>query len=68
MGRNKYGVSGPLHIFAFLKHLMGLLRLFSGLYFLHLVKTLIDMQLRYFKVKTMLNNAFKFFNWTQLAV
>ena len=63
MGRNEYGISGHLHIFAFLKHLMVLLRCnFSGLHFYTLSKTLIacrDMQFRFFKVKTLLNNAFK---------
>ena len=49
MGRNEYGISGHVHIFAFLKHLM-------VLHFYTLSKTLIacrDMQLR------LLNNVFK---------
>ena len=43
MGRNEYGISGHLHIFAFLKHLMALLscNFFSGLHFYTLSKTLI---------------------------
>ena len=49
--------------FTSLKHLMVLLRCsFSGLHFYTLSKTLIacrDMQLRFFKVKTLLNNACK---------
>ena len=63
MGRNEYGISGHLHIFAFLKHLIVLLRcnFFSGLHFYTLSKTLIacrDMQLRFLNVKTLLNNVF----------
>ena len=39
MGRNDYGISGHLHIFAFLKHLMVLLRcIFFRASFLHLIK------------------------------
>ena len=39
MGRNEYGISGHLHIFAFLKHLMVLLRCnFFRASFLHLIK------------------------------
>ena len=63
MERYEYGISGHLHIFGFLKHLMVLLRCnFSGRNFYTLWKTLIacrDMQLRFLKVKTLLNNAFK---------
>ena len=63
MGRNEYGISGHLHIFAFLKHLMVLLRCnFSGLHFYTLSKTLTacrDIAQIFFKVKTLLNNAFK---------
>ena len=64
MGRNEYGISGHLHIFTYLKHLIVLLRcnFFAGLHFYTLSKTLIacrDMQLRFLKVKTLLNNAFK---------
>ena len=64
MGRNEYGISGHLHIIAFLKHLMVLLRCnFFRASFYTLSKTLLvcspDMQLRFLKVKTLLNNAFK---------
>ena len=63
MGENEYGESGHLSIFTLLKHLMMLLKYnFSGLHFYTLPKTLIgcrDMQLRSFKVRTLLNNAFK---------
>ena len=63
MGENEYGESGHLSIFTLLKHLMMLLKYnFSGLHFYTLPKTLIAcraMQLRFFKVKTLLNNAFK---------
>ena len=43
MGRNEYGISGHLHIFAVLKHLMDAfeLQFFSGLHFYTLSKTLI---------------------------
>ena len=64
MGRNEYGISGHLPIFAFLKHLMLLLRCNSfRASFLYLIKDTDsmyrDMQLRYFfRVKTLLNNAF----------
>ena len=61
MGENEYGESGHLSIFTLLKHLMMLLRcIFSGLHFYTLSKALIacrNMQLRFFKVKTLLNNA-----------
>ena len=61
MGRNEYGISGHLHIFAFLKHLMVLLRCnFFRASFYTLSKTLIacrDIELRFFK--TLLNDAFK---------
>ena len=47
MGRNEYGISGHLHIFAFLKHL-GLLVLlrcnFFKASFLHLIKDTDSMQ------------------------
>ena len=63
MGENEYGESGHLSIFTLLKHLMMLLKYsFSGLHFYTVPKTLIAcraMQLRIFKVKTLLNNAFK---------
>ena len=60
IGRNKYGISGHLHIFALLKHLMVLLRCnFSGLHFYT------DSMYRgtcssdfFFQVKTLLNDAF----------
>ena len=62
MGRNEYGISGRLHIFAFLKHLMVLLRCNSfRASFLHLSKTLIvcrDMQLRFVKSENIVYNAF----------
>ena len=63
MGKNEYGESGHLSILTLLKHLMMLLKynFFSGLNFYTLPKTLIAcraMQLRFFKVKTLLNNAF----------
>ena len=62
MGENEYGESGHLSIFTLLKHLMMLLKYnFFRASFLHLPKTLIacrDMQLKFFKVKTLLNNAF----------
>ena len=63
MGENEYGESGHLSIFTLLKHLMMLLKynIFSGLHFYTLPKPLIAcraMQLRYVKVKTLLNNAF----------
>ena len=64
MGRNEYGISGHLHIFAFFEALNGAfeVQFFSGLHFYTSSKTLITcrcMQLRFFKVKTLLNNAFK---------
>ena len=55
-GENEYGESGQLFIFSLLKH-----NFFSGLHFYTLPKTLIAcraMQLRFLKVKTLLNNAF----------
>ena len=63
MGENEYGESGHLSIFTILKHLMMLLKykFFSGLHFYTLSKRLIAcraMQLRFFKVETLLNNAF----------
>ena len=63
MGGNEYGESGHLSIFTLLKHLMMLFEvaIFSGLHFYTLPKSLIAcraMQLRFFKVKTLLNNAF----------
>ena len=61
IGENEYGKSGHLSIITLLKHLMMLLKYkFSGLHLYTLSKTLIacrDMQLRFFKVKTLLNNA-----------
>ena len=67
MGGNDYGESGHLTIFTLLKHLMMLLKytLFSGLHFCTLSKTQLiacrAMQLRLFKVETLLNNAFNVF-------
>ena len=62
MRKNEYGESGHLSIFTLLKHLVMLLKyFFSGLHFYTLPKTLIacrDMQLRFLKGKTLLNNAF----------
>ena len=62
MGENEYFESGHLSIFTLLKHLMMLLQYnFSGLHFYTLPKTLIAcmaMQLRFFKVQKLLNNAF----------
>ena len=59
----QYDKFGHLSIFTLLKHLMMLLKCnFSGLHFYTLLKTLIAcraMQLRYIKVETLLNNAFK---------
>ena len=64
MGGNEYGKAGHLSIFTLLKHLMMLfeVQFFSGLHFYTLPKTLIACrarQLRFSKVKTLLNNAFK---------
>ena len=64
MGRNEYGISGHLHIFAVLKHLMVLLRCnVSGLQFYTLSKTLISCigtcSTDFIKVKTLLDDAFK---------
>ena len=64
MGENEYGESGHLSTFILLKHLMMLLKynFLSGLHFYTLPKTLIAcraMQLRFCKVKTLLNNALK---------
>ena len=63
MRENEYGESGHLSIFTILKHLiMMLLKQFSGLHFYTLSKTLITfraVQLKLFKVETLLNNAFK---------
>ena len=69
MEENYYGKSGHLSIFTLLTHLMMLLKCFfsSGLHFYTLSKTLIAcraMQLRFFKVKTLLNNAFN--DWFSL--
>ena len=61
MGGNEYDKSGHLSTFTFLKHLMMLLKcIFSGLHF-YILNTQIAcraMQLRFVKVKTLLNNAF----------
>ena len=58
LGRNEYDISGHLHIFTFLR------RNFFRASFLHLIKdtdiACRDMQLRFFKVKTLLNDAFKY--------
>ena len=65
MGRNEYGESGHFvyfHSFEALNDAFEL-QFFSGLYFYTLPKTLIAcraMQLRFFKVKTLLNSAFKY--------
>ena len=64
MGDSEYGESGYLSIFTLLKALMMLLKykFFSGLHFYILPKTLIAcraIQLIFFKVETVLNNAFK---------
>ena len=73
MGDNECGKSGHLSIFIYLKHLMMLLKCnYSGLHFYTLSKTLIScraVQLRCFKVETLLNNTFTalhdfFFIWT----
>ena len=63
MGGNEFGKSGHLSFFTYLKHLMLAFEVqFSGVHFHTLSKTLItcrDMQLRFFKVETLLNNAFR---------
>ena len=58
---NEYGESGHLSIFTLLKHLMMLLKYnFFKASFAHLIKDTDSMQLRFFfKVKALLNNAFK---------
>ena len=62
IGGNECGISGHLHIFTSLKHLIMLLKCsFSGLHFYTLSQTLIAcraMQLRFLKVETLLNNTF----------
>ena len=62
MGENENGKSGHLSIFTSLKQLIMLLKgNFSRALFYTLSKTLITcrpMQLRFFKVETLLNNAF----------
>ena len=67
MGENEYDKSGHFSISTSLKHLMMLLESnFSGLHFDTLSKTLIawwGMQLRFFKVVTLLNSAFKSWNY-----
>ena len=66
MGQNEYGESGHLSIF-FLKHLMMLLKYkFFRASFYTLPKTLIAcraVQLRFFLMKTLLNNAFNHSLW-----
>ena len=62
-GGNEYGISGHLHIFAFLKHLIMLLRCkFSVLHLYTLSQTHGSMQghaaQNFLKWKTLLNNAF----------
>ena len=61
MWGNEYGKSGHLSIFTLLKHLMMLLKYkIVRASFLHLVKdTDRAMQLRLFKVETLLNNSCK---------
>ena len=67
MGRNEYGESGHLSIFTLLKHYndaFGSTIFFRVAKYVHytLSKTLIAcraMQLRFLKVETLLNNAFK---------
>ena len=64
MGENEYGISGHLHIFALLKHLIIAFKVFffSGLHFYTLSQTLVAcsvLQFRFLKVETLLNNAFK---------
>ena len=61
MGKNEYGESGHLSIITLLNDAFEV-QFFSGLHFYTLPKTLIAcraMQLRFFKVITLLNNAFK---------
>ena len=64
MGGNEYGESGHLFIFTLLKHLMMLLKYnFFRASFLHLTKDTDRLVCRpcssdFFKVKTLLNNAF----------
>ena len=62
-GGNKYDISGHLHIFTILKHFMLLkCSFFRVLYVYTLSQTVTAyraMQLRFFKVETMLNNYFK---------
>ena len=60
MGENEYGESGHLSNFTLLKHLMMLLKYtFFRASFVHLTKdTNRAMQLRFLKVKSLLNNAF----------
>ena len=64
MGKNEYGGSGHLSIFTLLKHLKFdafEVLFFQGFIFTPIPKTLIAcraMQFRFFKVKTLLNNAF----------
>ena len=64
MGENEYGESGHLSIFTLLKPLMMLLKynFFSGLHFYILTKDTDSMlgpcSSDFFKVKTLLNNAF----------
>ena len=58
MGENEYGISGHLHNFALLKHLMVLLRYnFFTDSFLHLIKDTDNIENI---VKTLLNDAFKY--------
>ena len=63
MGRNEYGISGHLHIFTCLKYLIMLLRCnFSEFHFYtqsQMLAACRAVQLRCFKVETLLNNAFK---------
>ena len=72
MGRNEFGVSGHLSVFTFLKHFMMLLKcnFFSVLHFYTLSKTLMAtyVALIFFKVETLLNNAFniKHSTWSDL--
>ena len=65
MGRNEYGISGHLHIFAFLKHLMVLLScIIFRASFLHLIKETDSIEglghvAQILKEKSLLNDGFK---------
>ena len=58
MGGNDYGISGHLYIFAFLKRLIILLR--CNVFRASLLHPITDTgSMQFFKVETLLNNAFK---------